>query len=176
MSSKAEAEFSSAKISVWWHMENCPMPSGCDPNAVIKNIRSALAKLSYRGPITINAYGDLYHFPTDVQQAFTRSVISFNSVSAGFEYTINKMVVDMLLWSFDNPAPANCLLISGDSVFSYALHNLDMRNYNILLAHPQHIEPSGALVSAANCVWHWTTLAANGGLPFTHIGEFSDSD
>ena len=43
-----------------------------------------------------------------------------------------KILVDMLFWAVDNPAPANYLLISGDRDFSNALHQLRMRRYNIL--------------------------------------------
>ncbi|KAI3449339.1 hypothetical protein Pfo_006004 [Paulownia fortunei] len=81
-----------------------------------------------------------------------------------------KILVDMLFWAVDNPAPANYLLISGDRDFSNALHQLRMRRYNILLAQP--VKASVALVAAAKCVWHWTSLVY-GGFPFTS-GEHSD--
>ncbi|KAG8389619.1 hypothetical protein BUALT_Bualt02G0247900 [Buddleja alternifolia] len=74
-----------------------------------------------------------------------------------------KILVDMLFWAVDNPAPANYLLISGDRDFSNALHQLRMRRYNILLAQPN--KASAALVAAAQCVWHWTSLVS-GGFPF----------
>jgi len=71
-----------------------------------------------------------------------------------------KILVDMLLWAVDNPAPANYLLISGDRDFSNALHQLSMRRYNILLAHPPQFSPS--LFAAAKVVWLWTALCAGG--------------
>lgn len=71
-----------------------------------------------------------------------------------------KILVDMLFWAVDNPAPANYLLISGDRDFSNALHQLRMRRYNILLAQPQ--KASAPLVAAAKSVWLWTTLLAGG--------------
>lgn len=71
-----------------------------------------------------------------------------------------KILVDMLLWAVDNPAPANYLLISGDRDFSNALHQLRMRRYNILLAQPT--QASAALVAAAKSVWLWSTLAGGG--------------
>ncbi|PIA37938.1 hypothetical protein AQUCO_02900056v1 [Aquilegia coerulea] len=74
--------------------------------------------------------------------------------------SINKILVDMLFWAVDNPAPANYLLISGDSEFSYALYQLRMRRYNILLAQPQ--SASAALVAAAKSVWLWTSILAGG--------------
>uniref|UniRef100_M0ZM64 Sugar phosphate transporter domain-containing protein n=2 Tax=Solanum tuberosum TaxID=4113 RepID=M0ZM64_SOLTU len=70
-----------------------------------------------------------------------------------------KILVDMLFWAVDNPAPANYLLISGSADFSYAIHQLRMRRYNILLAQPFN-NASPALAAAATNVWQWTTLAA----------------
>ena len=80
-----------------------------------------------------------------------------------------KILVDMLFWAVDNPAPANYLLISGDRDFSNALHQLRMRRYNILLAQPQ--KASAPLIAAARSVWLWTNLVA-GGFPLTS-GESS---
>jgi len=76
-----------------------------------------------------------------------------------------KILVDMLFWAVDNPAPANYLLISGDRDFSNALHQLRLRRYNILLAQPQ--KASAPLVAAAKSVWLWTSLLA-GGPPLTN--------
>ena len=80
-----------------------------------------------------------------------------------------KILVDMLLWAVDNPAPANIMLISGDRDFSNALHQLSMRRYTILLAQPPRA--SAPLVAAAKNVWLWTSLAS-GGPPLTS-GESS---
>lgn len=80
-----------------------------------------------------------------------------------------KILVDMLFWAVDNPAPANYLLISGDRDFSNALHQLRMRRYNILLAQPQ--QASAPLIAAAKRVWLWTSLSA-GGSPLSN-GESS---
>lgn len=75
-----------------------------------------------------------------------------------------KILVDMLFWAVDNPAPGNYLLISGDRDFANALHQLRMRRYNILLAQPS--KASAALVAAAKSVWLWTSLV-DGGPPRT---------
>lgn len=76
-----------------------------------------------------------------------------------------KILVDMLLWAVDNPAPANYLLISGDRDFSNALHQLRMRRYNILLAQP--LRASASLTAAAKIAWLWPTLIAGGPPHFT---------
>ncbi|CAH8280417.1 unnamed protein product, partial [Arabidopsis lyrata] len=54
----AKGDFAGAKTSVWWDIENCEVPKGCDPHGVVQSIRSVLLKRNYCGPLTIYAYGD----------------------------------------------------------------------------------------------------------------------
>ncbi|GAB4830633.1 hypothetical protein Ancab_020399 [Ancistrocladus abbreviatus] len=162
----AEAQYVEAKTSVWWDIENCQVPRGCEPHGIAQNISSALVNLNYRGPVSISAYGDTNRIPSSIQQALSSTGISLNHVPSGLkDASDKKILVDMLFWAVDNPAPANYLLISGDRDFSSALHQLRMRRYNILLAQPQ--KASAALIAAAKSVWQWTSLVA-GGPPLTH--------
>ncbi|KAK7284458.1 hypothetical protein RJT34_19204 [Clitoria ternatea] len=157
----AEAQYFTAKLSVWWDIENCQVPKGSDPHAIAQNISSALVRMNYCGPVSISAYGDTTRIPASVQHALSSTGISLNHVPAGVkDASDKKILVDMLFWAVDNPAPANYLLISGDRDFSNALHQLRMRRYNILLAQPQ--KASAPLVAAAKSVWLWTTLLAGG--------------
>ncbi|KAG4913841.1 hypothetical protein JHK82_054428 [Glycine max] len=157
----AEAQYATAKISVWWDIENCHVPKGSDPHAIAQNISSALVRMNYCGPVSISAYGDTTRIPASVQHALSSTGISLNHVPAGVkDASDKKILVDMLFWAVDNPAPANYLLISGDRDFSNALHQLRMRRYNILLAQPQ--KASAPLVAAAKSVWLWTSLLAGG--------------
>ncbi|CAN1196384.1 Meiosis regulator and mRNA stability factor 1 [Linum perenne] len=163
--SKAERQYASAKTSVWWDIENCRVPKGCDAHAIAQNISSALANLNYCGAISISAYGDTNQIPSSVQHALSSTGISLNHVPAGVkDASDKKILVDMLFWAVDNPAPANYLLISGDRDFSNALHQLRMRRYNILLAQPQNA--SAPLVAAAKTVWLFTSILS-GGTPLT---------
>ncbi|KAI8025253.1 Meiosis regulator and mRNA stability factor 1 [Camellia lanceoleosa] len=171
----AEAQYEKAKISVWWDIENCQVPKGCDPHAIAQNISSALAKMNYCGSVSISAYGDTTGIRSTVQQALNSTGISLNHVPAGVkDASDKKILVDMLFWAVDNSAPANYLLISGDRDFSNALHQLRMRKYNILLAQPQ--KASAPLVAAAKSVWLWTSLLA-GGPPLSNgdLRQFVDS-
>lgn len=157
----AEDQYSKAKISVWWDIENCQVPKASDPHSIAQNISSALVKLNYCGPVSISAYGDTTRILPAVQQALNSTGISLNHVPAGAkDASDKKILVDMLFWAVDNPAPANYLLISGDRDFSNALHQLRMRRYNILLAQPH--KASAPLVAAAKSVWLWTNLLAGG--------------
>ncbi|KAG6773041.1 hypothetical protein POTOM_020293 [Populus tomentosa] len=158
---RAEAQYVTAKISVWWDIENCHVPRDCDPHAIAQNISSALVKMNYCGPVSISAYGDTHRINSAVQQALSSTGIALNHVPAGVkDASDKKILVDMLFWAVDNAAPANYLLISGDRDFSNALHQLRMRRYNILLAQPQ--KASAPLLAAAKSVWLWTSLLAGG--------------
>ncbi|KAJ6694395.1 hypothetical protein OIU85_005111, partial [Salix viminalis] len=157
----ADAQYVNAKTSVWWDIENCAVPKGCDPHAIAQNISSALAEMKYCGPVSISAYGDTQGINSAAQQALSSTGVSLNHVPAGIkDASDKKILVDMLFWAVDNPAPANYLLISGDRDFSNALHQLRMRRYNILLAQPK--TASAPLVAAAKSVWLWTSLLAGG--------------
>ncbi|CDP15183.1 unnamed protein product [Coffea canephora] len=161
----AEPQYAAAKISVWWDIENCHVPKGCEPHMIAQNISSALVKMNYCGPVSISAYGDTTRIGSSIQQALNSTGIALNHVPAGVkDASDKKILVDMLFWAVDNPAPANYLLISGDRDFSNALHQLRMRRYNILLAQPQ--KASVPLLAAAKSVWLWTSLVA-GGPPLT---------
>ncbi|CAI9101380.1 OLC1v1038690C1 [Oldenlandia corymbosa var. corymbosa] len=165
MMGMAEAQYSTAKISVWWDIENCQVPKGSEPHMIAQNISSALVKMNYCGPVSISAYGDTTRISNSIQQALNSTGIALNHVPAGVkDASDKKILVDMLFWAVDNPAPANYLLISGDRDFSNALHQLRMRRYNILLAQPQ--KASVPLLAAAKSVWLWTSLVV-GGSPLT---------
>ncbi|KAL1215097.1 hypothetical protein V5N11_007672 [Cardamine amara subsp. amara] len=153
----AEADFAAAKTSVWWDIENCEVPKGCDPHGVVQNIRSVLLTRNYCGSLTINAYGDTNRIPSSVQNALSSTGVSLNHVPAGVkDGSDKKMLVDVMLWAMENQAPANIMLISGDRDFSYLLHKLGMKRYNILLARPE--KASAPLIAAAKRVWLWRSI------------------
>lgn len=79
----AEPEYSKAKISVWWDIENCQVPKGCEPHSIAQNISSALVNMNYCGPVSISAYGDTNRIPSSVQQGLNSTGISLNHVPAG---------------------------------------------------------------------------------------------
>ncbi|CAN4082693.1 unnamed protein product [Withania somnifera] len=103
------------------------------------------------GPVTISAYGDTNGIPSYIQGALSSTGIGLNHIPAGAkDASDKKILVDMLFWVVDNPAPANYLLISGDRDFSNAIHQLRMRTYNVLLA--QLFKAYPALAAAATNV------------------------
>ncbi|KAF8083748.1 hypothetical protein N665_0754s0005 [Sinapis alba] len=161
MDNTAEAEYARCKTSVWWDIENCAVPKGCDAHGITLKLSTALANMNYCGPLSISSYGNTDLIPKAVQHALSSTGISLNHVPSGRkDASDKKILVDMFLWVVENPPPANIMLISGDIDFSDALHRLRMRRYNILLAHPQKISPS--LVASAKTSWLWRSLLASG--------------
>ncbi|XP_071734923.1 uncharacterized protein [Rutidosis leptorrhynchoides] len=163
----AEERYREAKVSVWWDIENCKVPEDCEPHSIASNIHSALVNMGYRGPVYIYAHGDTNEIPPKVQDALHRTgIILTHDLQGDKDASVKKILVNMLLWASDNPAPGNILLISSHHDFSYALNNLKMRNYNILIA--ARPSPPTFLLTASKSVWLWTSLLA-GGPPVTYI-------
>ncbi|KAL1215093.1 hypothetical protein V5N11_007668 [Cardamine amara subsp. amara] len=159
---KAEVEYSTAKTSVWWDIENCKVPKGYDGHAIAEDIRSVLLKRNYCGSLSIYAYGDTKQIASSVQQALSNTGVSLNHVPPGVkDGSDKKILVDMLLWAMENRAPANIMLISGDGDFSYVLHQLRMKKYNILLVRPENAY-SPFLIAAAETVLLWTSIVTAG--------------
>ncbi|KAL1216226.1 hypothetical protein V5N11_018677 [Cardamine amara subsp. amara] len=157
----AEGQYVRAKTAVWWDIENCQVPKGFDAHVIAQNIILALMEMNYCGPVSISAYGDTSGIAPAIQHALSSTGIALNHVPAGVkDASDKKILVDMLFWALDNPAPANFMLISGDRDFSNALHGLRMRRYNILLAHPR--KASVPLIQAATTTWLWTSLLTGG--------------
>ncbi|CAH8362041.1 unnamed protein product [Eruca vesicaria subsp. sativa] len=162
----AEAEYTRCKTSVWWDIENCAVPKGCDAHGITQKLSTALANMNYLGSLSISSYGNTDLIPKAVQHALSSTGISLNHVPPGRkDASDKKILVDMFLWVVENPPPANIMLITGDIDFSHALHRLRMRRYNILLAHPQNISPS--LVASAKTSWLWRSLLLPSGTSLT---------
>ena len=96
----AEAQYVTAKTSVWWDIENCHVPKGCDPHAIAQNISSALVQMNYCGPVSISAYGDTTRITQSVQHALSSTGISLNHVPAGIPPSILSptVLLPWLLW------------------------------------------------------------------------------
>jgi len=79
--------FSSAKISVWWDIENCQVPRYFnDANSIAQNITTALFNSNFHGPLSISSYGDTTRIPSHVQHALSSTGISLHHVPAGILY------------------------------------------------------------------------------------------
>ncbi|XP_071738520.1 uncharacterized protein [Rutidosis leptorrhynchoides] len=133
-------------VSVWWDMESCKIPEGCDTSLIRSNIESALLNERYSGT-EFFAFGyrkTLTEIDDEVQGLKTTG-FSLDYIPEDEEGTIKDYMYNkMLLWAIDNKkenTSHTILLISGDRYFFHSLHDLIARNVAILLAQPDTTNP-----------------------------------
>ncbi|KAL1196430.1 hypothetical protein V5N11_023123 [Cardamine amara subsp. amara] len=66
-------------VYVFWGIQMCPVPDGCDARRVGACIKGYLRKLGYTGPITITAVGILTQVPAKTLEAVFSTGISLHS-------------------------------------------------------------------------------------------------
>ncbi|KAG9007916.1 hypothetical protein FRB94_013863 [Tulasnella sp. JGI-2019a] len=148
------------RVGIFWDYENCSPPANVPGYIVAEQIRKAAHAF---GPVTVfKAYLALSAV------GITKEIINLRSElqSSGVSLTdcprmdhkkgvVDKMLlVDMLAFALDNPAPAVVMLISGDREFVYAISILRHRRYTVVVVIP----PEGSyitLTSQANVVLDW---------------------
>ncbi|KAG7560980.1 Regulator of chromosome condensation RCC1 [Arabidopsis thaliana x Arabidopsis arenosa] len=86
-----------AKTSVFWDVEDFPSPNGVSFYDIIK---SAIEDEGYRGEVSIRAYGEKKREEYNLYDG----VVTFEP-KRGKYGRLNKMLMDIALWSVDNPAP-----------------------------------------------------------------------
>ncbi|CAH8384011.1 unnamed protein product [Eruca vesicaria subsp. sativa] len=111
----------------------------------------ALKKLGYTGPLTINAIGRLTEVSEDALRAVYSTGIGLNHVS-----TDNGFDLDLILWGWNHPTPANVLLISDYRIFGCTLGTLQARGYNVIS--PTYF--ASASVSPFDYIPVWQSLLA----------------
>ncbi|KAG9029332.1 hypothetical protein FS837_003574 [Tulasnella sp. UAMH 9824] len=149
------------RVGIFWDYENCPTPAGVPGYIVAEYIRNAAHRF---GPVSIfKAYLELSTVNITPKMINLRSELQSSGVSLTdcprAEYNrkdvVDKMLlVDMLAFAMDNPAPAVIMLISGDRDFVYAVSVLRHRKYDVVVVIP----PQGAhitLRSQATVVLDW---------------------
>ncbi|PRQ49200.1 putative meiosis arrest female protein [Rosa chinensis] len=156
-SSRRDEEIRNVRVSVWWDFENCHLPATVKPFKVAGTITAAVRANGIKGPIQINAFGDMFQLSRLNQEALSSTGINLTHVPSGGKNSADRsLLADLLYWVSQNPPPAHLFLISGDRDFSSILHKLRMNNYNILLASPENAP--GVLCSAASIMWPWHDL------------------
>ncbi|VVB13346.1 unnamed protein product [Arabis nemorensis] len=97
---------------VWWDINTCPIPDGCDPGRVRSRIESALQEYIGPGcPVTIFCIGNLEFISPQILKGISSSGIHLrHSVYQGMGvcYHLDE-------WEERNPPPAKIMLVSSDS-------------------------------------------------------------
>ncbi|XP_039684728.1 uncharacterized protein [Medicago truncatula] len=164
------------EVSVWWHLDSCPVPSGFSFSKVAPSITAAVRANGIMGTIHIHAYGDVD------KEAFNSTNITLHSFSDDYPFGIHKrykdtknntykhFLMDLNDWVSTNPPPLHLFLIFGNRDFSSSgiLHRLRMCNYNILLACPGRAYVA-ALCHAATIMWEWSSMLKGDDLTGKHF-------
>ncbi|KAL5511577.1 hypothetical protein ACEPAH_4794 [Sanghuangporus vaninii] len=152
---------SPSQTAIFWDFENCRPSSNLSGNKVVYNIRRLVQ--GYGSITTFRAYIDL-----SVDCSYSRS-ISFHSdlQSSGLslvhcphngkkDVADKMMIVDMLAFAIDRPAPACIVLITGDRDFAYAAATLKLRGYHIIVISPASNAHTSLKVQADE-LYDWQT-------------------
>ncbi|WZZ75541.1 uncharacterized protein LOC125590033 [Brassica napus] len=153
-----------AKIEVWWDMNDCPIPEGYDARRVRPSMERAFEKIGYTGPVSITAYGDQTKTPDHHLLALSSTGVAVVHTIA--ESTRSVMYRDMVEWRGQNPPPATMMIISDqvEGDFSWDLARLQQRNrYDLFQANSTKSRDDLLLVYYAN--WRWEQLLEEGGAP-----------
>ncbi|TVU26719.1 hypothetical protein EJB05_29278, partial [Eragrostis curvula] len=170
-----DEEGKAVKVTVWWDFQKCLLPSGANAFRLGARITAALRSVGIRGPVEINAFGDVTLFTRDEQEALAATGITFSHVPKSDKESCDRLfMADLIYWIAQNPPPAHFFLISGDKEFANVLHRLRMSNYNILLAHPN--PGSKELCSAATIMWKWGALVKGVNVTPTYVNQPPDAD
>ncbi|KAL1947586.1 hypothetical protein VTO73DRAFT_13310 [Trametes versicolor] len=144
-------------VAIFWDYENCTPPSTGPGYDVVNNIRQIA--LEYGSVKLFKAYLELSE-QSSSKTIGLRSELQSCGVSLtdcphnGRKDVADKMmIVDMLTYAIDNPAPATVVLISGDRDFVYAVSVLRLRRYRVVVVAPNSAHAS--LKSQASVVLDW---------------------
>ncbi|EOA37632.1 hypothetical protein CARUB_v10012082mg, partial [Capsella rubella] len=130
---KPTQEEAVAVTKVFWDINKCPVPSGCDPHRVRPCIKLLLEKNGYRGPLTVTAFGKLADVPIDMLREVFSSGVDLLLVPYG---TLDIMrLIDI---TERNPPPVNFMVISDPKACPDLTRLLLSLSYNPLQPFPYH--------------------------------------
>ncbi|KAF9500388.1 hypothetical protein BDN71DRAFT_1585916 [Pleurotus eryngii] len=147
-------------VAIFWDYENCHGPSSVSGYDVVGSIRSMAHKF---GSVKLfKAYLELSEQAMSPRLLNLRSELQSSGVSLtdcphnGRKNVADQMIiVDMLTYAIDRPAPATIVLISGDRDFAYAASVLRLRRYSVVVVslNTRGVHPS--LTAQANACLDW---------------------
>ncbi|KAH8117424.1 limkain-b1-type NYN domain-containing protein, partial [Phellopilus nigrolimitatus] len=134
---------SPSQVAVFWDYENCRPPSNVSGFSVVDRIRRIVE--DFGNTTVFKAYVDL-----SLECANARSIFHSELQSSGLsiihcphngrkDVADKMMLVDMLAFAIDSPAPATIVLITGDRDFAYAVAILRFRGYEVIIIAPSSI-------------------------------------
>ncbi|KAI0078985.1 hypothetical protein K474DRAFT_1592877 [Panus rudis PR-1116 ss-1] len=150
---------SQLNVAIFWDYENCEIPAYTDGYSVANGIRRIA--LEFGSIKVFKAYIETSEHNSP--RALTvRSELTASGVSIidcphnGRKDVADKMlIVDMLAYAMDTPAPATVILISGDGDFVHALALLRHRRYNVVVIAPTLNNTHTSLRHQAMEIYDW---------------------
>ncbi|KAF3535000.1 hypothetical protein DY000_02064415 [Brassica cretica] len=158
----AEPQYEEARTTVFWDTHNMPIPEGAVAAMVLKNIRTGLGNLNYRGPLSVYAYScfsDPYYRELSSLALFALTLLP---ESAYDNFLDSTLLDDVIVWMDYCPAPANIMLIlrDCDSCLAKLLKSFPERGYNVLLAYVDPLDEWSLLAYAdITTRFRWLNLA-----------------
>ncbi|CAN6990795.1 unnamed protein product [Brassica rapa subsp. trilocularis] len=159
-----QERYKAATTVVFWDLVDCPVPVGRTAAVASQIIRSAFEKMSYRGTVTIHAFGEVSNLDPLVSELrdvechnentptpsgvfledMNPSGIVFHHTPTAHKDARREMMRDELRdWALGNDAPTNVMAIlrdtSEDKIFTGYLDVLRSINYNVVIAQPQNV-------------------------------------
>ncbi|TFK53041.1 hypothetical protein OE88DRAFT_1734002 [Heliocybe sulcata] len=167
------------RVAVFLDYDNVRPPAPIAGNVLAGNLRA----LAHRyGSITMfKAYIKHERLPSPKSVAY-RSALQASGVTLVDcphndcrDAADKVIIVDMLAFALDYPAPATIVLISGNCDFAYAVSTLRLRGYNVILVAPK--AASLTIKSVASLVLDWDSDVLGGptSAPSTLWGDHSRS-
>ncbi|KAG6829980.1 hypothetical protein H0H87_009587 [Tephrocybe sp. NHM501043] len=145
------------QVAIFWDFENLPPRSGVPGYETVENIRSLA-----------HAYGTIISFKAYVEVSSTLrlwSELQASGVSlidcphnGAKDVAVKMLIVDMITFAIDHPAPATIFLISGDQGFAYAASILRHRKYKVIILCPTNTHDSLLAQANARLDWHTEVL------------------
>ncbi|KAI0797762.1 NYN domain-containing protein [Abortiporus biennis] len=153
----AEGSFTES-VAIFWDYENCEIPSYSDGYTVANGILRIAHQ--YGAVKVFRSYSEAPNDRPHSRLSTLRSELTYSGVQLidcphnGSKDVADKiMIVDMMGFAMDTPAPATIILITGDRDFSYAAAFLRGRRYRIVLIAPTAVHAS--LRIQASKIYDW---------------------
>ncbi|KAF9533389.1 NYN domain-containing protein [Crepidotus variabilis] len=151
-------------VAIFWDYENCPVPSSSSGCAIANSITSLSRPF---GSVKLfRAYLEIADQLPLSRSVGLRSELQSSGVSLidcphnGRKEVADKMIiVDMLAFAIDNPAPCTIVVISGDRDYAYALSVLKLRCYRMVLVTLPNAHTT--LTAQASLCFDWSASVVN---------------
>ncbi|KAJ7172687.1 NYN domain-containing protein [Mycena filopes] len=159
-------------VAIFWDYENCHASSQVSGYEIVSGIRNVAHRF---GPVKyFKAYMEVPE-PDTFRSLSLRSELQCSGVSLtdcphnGRKGVADQMImVDMLAYAMDHPAPATVILISGDRDFAYAVSTLRLRRYDVVVVSLPLPGAHLSLKSQASVYLDWN-VDVMGYSPSTHF-------